>query len=341
MASVHRIIYSGQLTPGSSHQKVVTELARTFHMTEDEARELIDKGAGRVIKHDLDAAQVRRYRDALTAVGLGIAIDPPLETADLSLAQGSPQAPSGNVPVPRARPAGRGWSWIAEAWGLFKDSPIAWILALILFIAILMVLGLIPVVGGIATTLIGPILTGGLMLGARAQDQGEGFRIQYLFAGFSTRTGPLVLLGVIFLLLGLLVALVMGVLFALMLGLGGSDVLAPGMLLSPAQAETWMSTLTILPVLVTLLLVIPVIMAMYFAPLLVALDGVEVIESLRLSLLGCLRNILPFLVSGGIALVLLFIGALPILLGWLVVVPVLSISVYTAYRDIFQQGDRD
>jgi uncharacterized membrane protein len=63
---------------------------------------------------------------------------------------------------------------------------------------------------------------------------------------------------------------------------------------------------------------------------------VPVMQAFKLSFLGCLKNILPFLVFGLIALVLFFVSAIPFLLGWIVVMPVLTIAVYTAYRDIFQ-----
>jgi uncharacterized membrane protein len=88
-------------------------------------------------------------------------------------------------------------------------------------------------------------------------------------------------------------------------------------------------------VLVAILLGIPLAMAMYFAPSLVALDQVPVLKAFSLSFFGCLRNILPFLVYGLVAMLMLILGTLPLLLGLLVVLPILTIAVYTAYRDIF------
>jgi uncharacterized membrane protein len=76
-------------------------------------------------------------------------------------------------------------------------------------------------------------------------------------------------------------------------------------------------------------------MAMFFAPSLVALDRVPVLKALGLSFSGCLKNILPFLIYGLIALVLVMLGSLPLMLGLLVVLPVLTIAIYTSYRDIY------
>jgi uncharacterized membrane protein len=57
--------------------------------------------------------------------------------------------------------------------------------------------------------------------------------------------------------------------------------------------------------------------------------------AMKASFVGCLKNVLPFLFYGVIALVASAIASVPLLLGWLVLGPVLFISVYTGYRDIY------
>jgi uncharacterized membrane protein len=42
------------------------------------------------------------------------------------------------------------------------------------------------------------------------------------------------------------------------------------------------------------------------------------------------------LLYGVIAVLLVFLGTIPLLLGLLVVIPLLTIAIYTAYRDIFR-----
>lgn len=121
----------------------------------------------------------------------------------------------------------------------------------------------------------------------------------------------------------------MAVLFPVMGGLDPAT-------LDPSDIDLLMSNpLILLPILAAMLLGIPLAMAMYFAPALVALERVPVMRSFALSFMGCLRNILPFLVYGLVALVLFVLGALPFLLGLLVVMPLLTIAIYTAYEDIF------
>ncbi|MGE5152918.1 MAG: hypothetical protein ACM3ST_02780, partial [Bdellovibrio bacteriovorus] len=80
---------------------------------------------------------------------------------------------------------GRGWGWIGEAWSQFKGQPWAWMGALLLFVLVSTVLGLVPVLGGLALGVLGPMLTGGLMIGAHTQWRGGRFEIAHLLAGFS------------------------------------------------------------------------------------------------------------------------------------------------------------
>ena len=80
---------------------------------------------------------------------------------------------------------------------------------------------------------------------------------------------------------------------------------------------------------------IPLVMAYWFAPVLVALDDLSAINAMKLSFIGCIKNILPFLIYGIAAIALFFLGTIPFFLGLLVVIPLLVASVYVSYRDIF------
>jgi uncharacterized membrane protein len=97
-------------------------------------------------------------------------------------------------------------------------------------------------------------------------------------------------------------------------------------------------TMLMLLVLFVLLLAMPLAMAMFFAPGLVALNDVPLMRSFKLSFLACLKNILSFLVFGLVAIVMVIAGILPFGLGLLLVLPILAISIYLAYRDIFYHG---
>ena len=95
----------------------------------------------------------------------------------------------------------------------------------------------------------------------------------------------------------------------------------------------WLGAATLL--LVILALFIPVSMAVWFAPALVALDGIDPLTALKWSFFACLKNIWSFLVYGLVMLGLAIVATIPMGLGWLLLGPVIMASVYTAYRDIF------
>ena len=88
-------------------------------------------------------------------------------------------------------------------------------------------------------------------------------------------------------------------------------------------------------ILIGLALFIPLVMALYFAPALIVHHDLGAVDAMKLSFKGCLRNILPFLVYGVIAMILGFLASIPLMLGWLVLGPILAIAVYVAYRQIF------
>jgi uncharacterized membrane protein len=87
--------------------------------------------------------------------------------------------------------------------------------------------------------------------------------------------------------------------------------------------------------LVALALSIPIYMALWFAPALVVLREMAPVEAIKESFLGCLKNILPFLVYSIVLMVLGIVAAIPLGLGWLVLGPTMIASVYVSYRDIY------
>ena len=90
-----------------------------------------------------------------------------------------------------------------------------------------------------------------------------------------------------------------------------------------------------LSVLLPAVLSVPLMMALWFAPALVLFNRMSPLGALRASFDACLKNTLPFLIYGLILMVLAFFATLPALLGYLLLIPVVSGSVYAAYRDIF------
>lgn len=250
----------------------------------------------------------------------------------------SPGPSPGESPIAQSRivAAGNGWRWIADAWKLFTKQPGNWILVTVIGVVILVVLMLIPIVGGLAAALITPILLGGLMLGCKSLDGGESLAIGHLFAGFQQKAGKLALVGVFNLVATLVVMLIMlaivgaGTGMGALMGRAGGGEAGMGM-----GALAGLSTSMVIGGLIALALAILVAAAVWFAPALISFGDSGPAAALKTSFWACMRNFVPFLVYGVVMLILAIVATIPLALGWLVLGPVLIASIYTAYRDIF------
>lgn len=226
---------------------------------------------------------------------------------------------------PNSLSAGRGTAWISEGWGLFREAMGLWIGIAVVFIAILMGLGLIPIIGQLANYFLGTVFAAGLMLGCRSIDQGEGLRFDHLFAGFQKNLGQLMLVGLLYLAGMIIILLIVFVVF------GGALV---GIFLGKMSSDFSMSSFLV-AMLIFMGLSIPLMMSIWFAPALVALNDMPAFAAMKLSFRGCLRNVLPFLVYGVVFFILAIIATIPIGLGWLLLMPTMICATYTAYREIF------
>ena len=230
------------------------------------------------------------------------------------------------VPGGQSRPASHGWSWIAEGWELFKRQPGMWIGIVLIAFVIFVAAAMIPVVGGLATTLFGPVFAGGIMIGCKALDTGGELELGHLFAGFKERTGTLVGVGALYLAAVVVVMLVVG----LMMGVGFGAMMG-----NDRQAMAAMGITMVLAMLVMFALLLPAVMAIWLAAPLVVFHEHGALDAMKGSFSGCLKNILPFLVYSVVMMVLAFFATLPLALGWLALGPVFAASVYTSYRDIY------
>src|SRR5262245_13547266 len=227
----------------------------------------------------------------------------------------------------RAVAAGQGWTWISEAFELFKKQAGMWIgLVLVLFV-ILIVLAIIPFLGALVTFFLMPVFFGGLMIACQTQQRGGQLEIGHLFAGFKTQTGNLLVLGAIA--LGGWIVVMVPVL--LIVGAGAFFGAARG----DAAGAAAMGGSFLIAWLLAMALSILLYMALWFAPALVALRGTAPVEAIKQSFFACLKNIVPFLIYGIIMMVLAIAASIPLGLGWLVLGPVAIASVYAGYRDIF------
>ncbi len=234
-------------------------------------------------------------------------------------------------------PALHGVAWYLQGWRLFTRQPLLLLGMFYTLLVSLMALGLIPILGGLASTLLAPVLGAGLYqtLDTIAHEQKASFEL--LFSGFRKRLQPLMLLGLILLGLEIVISLV---LFLTPAGDLFSQLATAGKVNS---VQSLLPALWAIPFLILLALVL---MAYQFALPLVALNDMEPVAALKLSLLGGFLNWRALLVFGmiylGIVLLLALIGLISawlLLVGTILILllmPVLICATYAAYRDIFQ-----
>lgn len=246
----------------------------------------------------------------------------PYQPPKASLQGAGPAQGDWDLVDPQRCEGGRGMAWVTEGFRLFARSPGIWIVNFLIFMAITIALAVIPLVSLIGN-IISPILTAGLLFGARELDRQNELKVGHLFEGFNQRAGKLAGLGLLTLLMGILVGVAA---VAMMFGVAGAGALA---------ANEMTAEMMILMVLVILALAVPVIMAYWFAPALVMFHDVGLIQALKLSFIACSRNLVPFLLYGVVMTVLCIVAAIPFFLGFVVLSPIMIASMYVSYRDIF------
>jgi len=234
------------------------------------------------------------------------------------------------LPEGRGVPAGQGWRWIADAWAFTGEQRWTFVGVFLLIVLLQIVMQFVPIIGPIAASVVFPALMGGFLLGCDAVRRGETLEVGHLFAGFQRHGGKLLTIGAISLAFGILMLIVM----FLIVGTSFAPFFLGGEQPSPEQVMDMILPM-LLGVCVVLALSLPLTMAMLFAPALVVFTESDVVPALKTSFFVCLKNIMPFLIWSIAIFVLSILAAIPLFLGWLLLGPVMMVSLYLAYRDIF------
>lgn len=224
----------------------------------------------------------------------------------------------------------QGWQWIVSGFLLFRRVPVVWIVLCTTLVLIAATLALIPVAGQFIFTLLSPVFLAGLMIGCRTLERGGQLEIAHLLAGFRNTATPLITIGGIYLVGQVLI-------FGAAMLIGGEtmrDLLIAGKRVDENELQEVMSS-SLSALLVALTLSIPLMMAAWFAPLLVIFQNIPAIEAMRISFFACVKNIVAFQIYGFTLVVLTIIATMPYGLGLFVLVPTLFASIYASYEDIF------
>lgn len=235
--------------------------------------------------------------------------------------------------IPHHTPAAHALQWLREGWRLFATHPGEWVLMALLILVSLTLVGIVPMIGRILAMVLLQILAGGMLAAAHSVHETGKLRFSHFFDGFRLHPGNLALVGMLF---GLALTLAGFATFLIAIVISAVSHLLSNLpfgldMLVQALFADWT---------VTLVAVIVMLLALWFAPALVMLDRVPPFDAMRLSLRACLRN-------GGATLMLAAILAIAVPafvtltlgFGIFIVVPLVATTVYASYRDVFQIPD--
>jgi hypothetical protein len=241
---------------------------------------------------------------------------------------------------PRTVGAGHGWIWIRDGFALFRKSPANWTAIVLLLFAVTKLLAYVSLLG-LVFVLLMPIFIVGLMEGCRALERGEPLRLLHLACGFRRNAAQLVTIGGVS-----LVGNIGAMMLVMALGGDAMSTLAKSMSQgAPATAEVQAASATLGRALVLGMLVsLPLLMAVWYSPLLVYFRDVPALQAMKSSMIACTRNAGALFVYGLFVLCGMFV-ATPFALAlrqyelalWLLA-PVLLPSLYASYKDIYEVG---
>jgi uncharacterized membrane protein len=165
-------------------------------------------------------------------------------------------------------------------------------------------------------------------IAAWRQGAGERLLMSDLFSGFRRNWRGLVAVGTV-----LLVAQI--AIFALMWALGlpllpqTEGPITVGEYVEMFEGKEWILALGFL-------LTVMVKGALWFVPPLIAFHGMSAGHAMRWSVYAAVENLGAMMTYGAALLGLFFLALLPYALGLLVVIPMMAISTFVGYREVFE-----
>lgn len=225
-------------------------------------------------------------------------------------------------------PAGRGLAWLVGAFHLFRQKPSAWLALCLGWIVITFALILMPFIGGVIANFIQPAFFASFAIAAYRQTHGETIGMGDLFAGFKRNLQALVKLGALLLVAEIAIFAVMAMLGLPMAGAdGGSFTVAEYVEL--LKGKEWILALGFV-------LTVVVKAALWFAPPLIAFHGMSTMHAIRWSTYAALANLGAMFAYGIALFAIFFVGLIPWAIGLVVVIPLMVISTFIGYRDVFE-----
>lgn len=231
----------------------------------------------------------------------------------------------------RQVPSGNAFEWLKSGWATFIAAPGVWVVITLIMLIGNILLSMIPILGQVASLILMPMLTAGTLRACRRAGEGQEPAITDLFWAFQNRTGPLAAVGLLYT-AGL--AALTAATFVVVGGGAFAGALFGGKM-GTAGAVGGGVVAGLVAAVIVLVASVPLFMAVWFAPALVAFNDMAPVAAMRASFFACLRNIWPITVFSLVFMVAAFFATLPAGLGWLLLLPVVFGALYASYRDIF------
>jgi uncharacterized membrane protein len=226
-------------------------------------------------------------------------------------------------------PAGRGAAWLADAFGLFRRKPMAWIGLTAGWLVVTFGLLIVPIIGGIIANFLQPVFFASFAITALRQAAGEPVVMGDLFIGFRRNLRALVNLGAILLIAEIGIFALMALLGLPMSGSDEKSTFTVSEYLEMLKGREWI-------LMVGFALTVVIKGGLWFAPPLIALHDMSMTHAMRWSLYAALANLGAMIVYGLALFALFFAALIPWALGLIVVIPMMAISTYIGYRDVFE-----
>lgn len=234
--------------------------------------------------------------------------------------------------------AAHGWRWVTGGFSIFRKSPLVWVIFVMILYLVAQLALQLPLLG-VLLMLFYPVFLAGFMMGCRDLEVGNVLEVRHLVAGFRHNPGQLVTIGGANLVGQLLIGIMMYV-------IGGSELRA----ILAGQADNLETAAVaqaanriMLALIAGTVLSIPLLMAVWFAPLVAVFNNRPAFAAIRLSFTACWRNLIPFLVYGALLAGLIMLAMIPFGFvhpqqnpGAWIVLPFVLPSIYSSYRDIFR-----
>lgn len=232
--------------------------------------------------------------------------------------------------IPRKVAARQGLQWVNDGFRLYRQNPLLLSAAFGLLFGIVTATNLIPIIGGVLSELISPLMVAGFMAAYRTLDRKDALQWPHFLAGIQGPWLALIVIGAVQLIGMLIISQVM-----LRMGFDAQAVMVAARKGDQVALQNALN-LAMPAVMTGMALFVPLIMATWFAPALILFGNARPGQALLISLRAVARNLLPVMVNGLALGMVLFVAAMvPFMLGLLVVMPLVFGSLYAAYQAIF------